>query len=131
MHMSIIGSSQTSFFLSANLVVIISEGCLVAVSFSLARQPACLVPLLHFLFYNSMTSPVSAKPGAGISRSKSLPWFQSKIGSSLTPASRKLLEEYSGVSAVEVEAHVYRIVSVLTMDDFYVVYFNLPLSPTA
>ena len=45
------------------------------------------------------------------SRSKSVPWFHSKIGSSLTPAGRQLLEQYSGIKPSEVESHVYKIVS--------------------
>lgn len=59
----------------------------------------------------------AANLGADISLSKSPPWFQSKIGYNLTPAGRQLLEEYSGISASEVEAHIYRIVSVLTIDN--------------
>lgn len=47
---------------------------------------------------------------AKISRSKDLPWFQSKIGSSLTPASRQVLEEYSHIDPAEVESHIYKIV---------------------
>ena len=43
-------------------------------------------------------------------RSKDLPWFQSNIGSSLTPAGRRLLEEYSGVASTDVESHIYKIV---------------------
>lgn len=46
---------------------------------------------------------------ANISRSKNLPWFQSKIGSSLTPAGRELLEKYSGVDPSDVENHIYNI----------------------
>ncbi|KAK0506889.1 hypothetical protein JMJ35_010589 [Cladonia borealis] len=42
-----------------------------------------------------------------VSRSRNIPWFQSKIGSSLTPAGRSLLEIYSGIPASEVEAHIY------------------------
>lgn len=45
-----------------------------------------------------------------VSRSKDVPWFQSKIGSSLTPAGRSLLEAYSGIPASEVEAHIYKTV---------------------
>jgi hypothetical protein len=47
---------------------------------------------------------------AKISRSKKLPWFQSKIGSSLTSAGRQLLEEYSHIDPAEVESHIYKIV---------------------
>ncbi|MCJ1347442.1 hypothetical protein MMC31_005667, partial [Peltigera leucophlebia] len=55
-----------------------------------------------------------ANPGADTSLP---PWFQSKIGYNLTPAGRQLLEEYSGISASEVEAHIYKIVSVLKIDN--------------
>ena len=54
---------------------------------------------------------------AAVSRSKKLPWFQSKIGSSLTPAGRQLLEEYSGIETSEVENHVYKIVGTFTIQD--------------
>lgn len=50
-------------------------------------------------------------PGTDASQCQNLPWFQSKIGDSLTPACRQLLEEYSGVKSSEVESHVYKIVS--------------------
>ena len=49
-----------------------------------------------------------------VSRSKDVPWFQSKIGSSLTPAGRSLLEEYSGIPASEVEAHIYKTVGIIS-----------------
>ena len=57
-----------------------------------------------------------------VSRSRNIPWFQSKIGSSLTPAGRSLLEIYSGIPASEVEAHIYNTVSVLST------YLHLPYS---
>lgn len=62
-----------------------------------------------------------ANPGADISLP---PWFQSKIGYSLTPPGRQLLEEYSGISASEVEEHIYKIVSVLKIDSISLVNFN-------
>lgn len=65
-----------------------------------------------------------ANLGADISLSKNPPWFQSKIGYNLTPAGRQLLEEYSGISASEVEAHIYRIVSVLTIDNINLANFK-------
>ena len=52
-----------------------------------------------------------AKQGANVSRTKGVPYFHSKIGSSLTPAGRQLFETYSRVPASEVEAHIYKIVS--------------------
>ncbi|KAL6714990.1 hypothetical protein ACLMJK_007250 [Lecanora helva] len=56
-----------------------------------------------------MTAPVSARELAkNAPRSKDLPWFQHKIGSSLTPAGRKLLEGYSGIAPEDVETHIYR-----------------------
>ncbi|KAM0796363.1 hypothetical protein BDR22DRAFT_900139 [Usnea florida] len=42
-------------------------------------------------------------------RSKHLPWFQSNIGSSLTPAGRHLLEEYSGIPSAEVVSHIHKV----------------------
>ena len=53
--------------------------------------------------------------GANVSRSKNVPYFQSEIGSSLTPAGRQLFETYSRLPASEVEAHIYKIVSGLQM----------------
>ena len=47
-----------------------------------------------------------------VSRSKDVPWFQSTLGSSLTPAGRSLLETYSGIPASEVEAHIYKTVRI-------------------
>ena len=49
-----------------------------------------------------------------VSRSRNVPWFQSKLGSSLTPAGRSLLEDYGGIPASEVEAHIYKTVRFLT-----------------
>ena len=49
--------------------------------------------------------------GANVSRTKDVPYYHSKIGSSLTPAGRQLFETYSRVPASEVEAHIYKIVS--------------------
>lgn len=49
--------------------------------------------------------------GQNISRTKAVPWYQPKVGSSLTPAGRQLLETYSGIPASEVEDHIYKIVS--------------------
>ncbi|KAL8786519.1 MAG: hypothetical protein Q9213_002746 [Squamulea squamosa] len=46
--------------------------------------------------------------GDNVSRSKNVPWFQSKIGSSLTPAGRDLLGTYSGIAAAEIEDHIYK-----------------------
>jgi len=51
------------------------------------------------------------KQGAKVSRSKDVPWFQARIGSSLTPAGRQLFEDYGGLPASEVEDHIYKIVS--------------------
>lgn len=48
-----------------------------------------------------------------VSRFKDVPWFQSKLGSSLTPAGRSLLEVYSGIPASEVEAHIYKTVGII------------------
>ena len=48
-----------------------------------------------------------------VSRSRDVPWFQSKLGSSLTPAGRSLLENYSGIPASEVETHIYKTVRTL------------------
>lgn len=62
-----------------------------------------------------------ANPGADITLP---PWFQSKIGYSLTSAGRQLLEEYSGISASDVEAHIYKIVSVLKIDKISLVILN-------
>ncbi|KAL8718594.1 MAG: hypothetical protein Q9225_004279 [Loekoesia sp. 1 TL-2023] len=57
-----------------------------------------------------MVSFVAARDRAkNIPRSKDVPWFQSKIGSSLTPAGRRLLEEYSGIASHDVETHIYKI----------------------
>lgn len=50
-----------------------------------------------------------------MSRSKDLPWYQSKLGSSLTPAGRALLETYSGIPSSEVEAHIYKNVNNFTV----------------
>lgn len=62
-----------------------------------------------------MASLVTAKDRAKtVSRSKDVPWFQSKIGSSLTLTGRRLLEQYSGIAPSDVEAHIYRIVSLVT-----------------
>ncbi|KAI4236487.1 MAG: hypothetical protein LQ349_002514 [Xanthoria aureola] len=47
--------------------------------------------------------------GQNISRTKAVPWYQPKVGSSLTPAGRQLLETYSGIPASEVEDHIYKI----------------------
>lgn len=44
-------------------------------------------------------------------RSKDLPWFQSNIGSSLTPSGRQLLEGYGGIASEEVVPHIYKVVS--------------------
>lgn len=49
--------------------------------------------------------------GDNVSRSRNVPWFYSKLGSSLTPAGRELLQTYSGIPASEVEAHIYKSVS--------------------
>ena len=49
-----------------------------------------------------------------VSRSRNVPWFHSKLGSSLTPAGRSLLETYSGIPASEVEAHIYKTVGILS-----------------
>jgi len=58
-----------------------------------------------------MDSPVSARDRAKTApRSKDLPWFQSKIGSSLTAAGRQLLQDYSGIAPDDVETHIYTIV---------------------
>ena len=54
---------------------------------------------------------------AAVSRSKSLPWYHSKIGTSLTPAGRQLLEQYSGIEPSEVESHVYKIVRASKIQD--------------
>lgn len=51
----------------------------------------------------------AATYSADISRSKELPWYHKEIGSSLTPAAQKLLEEYSHLDPSEVEAHIYRV----------------------
>lgn len=51
--------------------------------------------------------------GDNFSRSKNVPWFQSKLGSNLTPAGRALFQTYSGIPATEVEAHIYKNVSSL------------------
>ena len=56
--------------------------------------------------------------GANVSRSKNVPYFQSEIGSSLTPAGRQLFETYSRLPASEVEAHIYKIVSGLQICTF-------------
>ena len=55
------------------------------------------------------------KQGANVSRSKSVPYFHSEIGSSLTPAGRQLFETYCRLPASEVEAHIYKIVSGLAI----------------
>ncbi|KAI4217984.1 MAG: hypothetical protein L6R36_009179, partial [Xanthoria steineri] len=47
--------------------------------------------------------------GQNVSRTKEVPWYQPKLGSSLTPAGRQLLETYSGIPASEVEDHIYKI----------------------
>lgn len=52
-----------------------------------------------------------SKLGANVSRSKAVPYFHSQIGSSLTPAGRQLLENYSRLPESELEAHIYKIVS--------------------
>lgn len=58
-----------------------------------------------------MSNPkAAAELAARIPRSKNVPWFQSKIGSSLTPAGRQLLEEYSHIEPSKVEDHIYKIV---------------------
>ena len=44
---------------------------------------------------------------------KDVPYFHAKIGSSLTPEGRRLLEEYSRIHPDEVLAHIYKIVSTL------------------
>ena len=49
--------------------------------------------------------------GVNVSRSKDVPYFQSKIGSSLTPAGRQLFETYSRLPVSEVDTHIYKIVS--------------------
>lgn len=58
----------------------------------------------------SSKAPTAVELAAQISRSKNLPWFQSKIGSSLTLAGRQLLEEYSHIDPSEIESHIYKIV---------------------
>ena len=45
-----------------------------------------------------------------VSRSKNWPWYQEKIGDKLTPAVKKLLQEYSGITLQDVEAHIYKVV---------------------
>ncbi|KAL8700524.1 MAG: hypothetical protein Q9201_005399 [Fulgogasparrea decipioides] len=59
-----------------------------------------------------------SRQGYNVSRSKNVPWFQSKIGSSLTSASRELLETYSGILASEVEDHIYKNVSARSLIEF-------------
>ena len=58
-----------------------------------------------------MTSPsTTERRMAAVSRSKKVPWFQSEIGSSVTPAGRQLLESYSGIDPSDIENHLYKIV---------------------
>lgn len=45
------------------------------------------------------------------SRGKALPRYQPSFGLRLTPATRKLFEEYSGIPQAEVDSHIYKIVS--------------------
>ncbi|KAI4175630.1 MAG: hypothetical protein LQ343_001501 [Gyalolechia ehrenbergii] len=64
-----------------------------------------------------MSSPMTARDRAKtVPRAKDVPWFQSNIGSSLTPAGRRLLEEYSGIDSSDVEAHIYKIVAPRLLD---------------
>lgn len=62
------------------------------------------------------TGPATS-PVADVTRSKELPWFRSTIGSSLTPAGRQLLEEYSGIEPSEMENHLYKIVGASKIQD--------------
>lgn len=48
--------------------------------------------------------------GRTIAYSKDVHFFPPKIGSTLTPAGRQLLEQYGGIAPEDVEAHIYRIV---------------------
>lgn len=65
---------------------------------------------------------------ANVSRSKNVPWFQAKIGSSLTLAGRQLLEEYSHIDPSEVETHLYKIVSLhFLCHDFQIVSQSQPI----
>jgi hypothetical protein len=44
------------------------------------------------------------------SREKEVPWYNPNLGDKLGDSARALLENYSGIPAGEVEAHVYKIV---------------------
>ncbi|KAI4260712.1 MAG: hypothetical protein L6R42_003916, partial [Xanthoria sp. 1 TBL-2021] len=57
----------------------------------------------------STVDKVAPRLGQNVSRTKDVPWYQYKVGSSLTPAGRQLLETYSGIPASEVEEHIYKI----------------------
>jgi hypothetical protein len=47
------------------------------------------------------------------SRIKALPRYQQFIGDNLTPYGRKIFEEYAGIPSAEVEAHIYKVVSLI------------------
>ena len=71
----------------------------------------------YYLKENMASTSPAANSGTDVSRSKSLPWFQSKIGNSLTPAGQQLLEQYSDIDPSEVENHIYKIVGVSKLDN--------------
>lgn len=56
------------------------------------------------------TQQAIPKQFGNASRSKNVPYFQSEIESSLTPAGRELFETYSHIPPAEVEPHIYKIV---------------------
>ena len=74
-------------------------------------------PLLGSLTQHLSTVATKNKApsfGDNFSRAKNVPWFQSKLDASLTPAGRALFETYSGIPAAEVEAHIFKNVSHLS-----------------
>ena len=68
-----------------------------------------------------MTSTSIAERRMAVSRSKNVPWFQPKIGSSLTPAGRQLLETYSGVDPSDIENHLHKIVGTPTSSKYLLI----------
>ena len=46
-------------------------------------------------------------------REKDVPWYNPNLGDKLSAPARELLENYSGIPAGEVEAHIYKIVGLL------------------
>lgn len=77
---------------------------------SLKPSPTNLI-MAATSFQESTVVKVAPRLGHEVSRTKDVPWYQSKVGSSLTPAGRQLLETYGGIPASEVEEHIYKIAS--------------------